>query len=184
MTALLLIILAVAGIFIYEKIALEQNKRAFAEARDAIDTIYKDIVAKVGTPDSSRRTSECSRPSVEIGKGPLSCDVGTDFIYGVADKPEADVLKFRIQNVIGDHPDLFKQIAPPAPSFPLNPAPGNNTDSQINYYRTKSGMECSVKYVYDMPREIQLSTKDHNEKGIGILIGCFADARTEFYPIH
>lgn len=181
---LFLIILLAVGFLGYRKFTLEQNKRAFTEARATIDTIYAGIVSRIGQPDNSRRTSECSRPSVEFGKGPLFCGVSTNFIYGVTDKSEADALKLRIQNVIGSHPGLLLQIAPPAPSVPINPAPGNNSDSQNNYYRTMRGMECTVKYTYDMPREIQLSLKDSSKKGLGVAMGCSSSARSEFYPIH
>ena len=45
---LVLIVLLISGVFVYQKVALELNKRAFAQARTTIDTVYADIVAQVG----------------------------------------------------------------------------------------------------------------------------------------
>ena len=58
---LILIVLLIAGIFVYEKVALELNRLAFKSAQHAIDTVYEDIVKGVGQPDNSKATNECSR---------------------------------------------------------------------------------------------------------------------------
>src|SRR6185437_976480 len=77
------LIAVVALGFAYHSYSVWANEKQFSQARSAIDTIYADIVNKVGHPDNFKRTNDCSRPSQEFTQGPLSCSVGTDFIYGV-----------------------------------------------------------------------------------------------------
>src|SRR3989344_2898298 len=97
---LLLVVLLVAGIFVYEKIALELNKRAFANARTAIDTIYADIVKNVGQPDNYKHENSCSRPNQVYGQGPLSCDVGISIIYALSNKDQASIIFKKVQTIM------------------------------------------------------------------------------------
>jgi len=184
LTLLTIVLLVIIAVFTYFKISLELNRRAFQQAAHAIETIYADIVKEIGPPDDNRYSRECSRPSVVYDQGPLSCSIGIDFIYGVSDKQEPDQLKERIKSVINHHSNLLLPTTAPPSFIDVNPAPGNNTDSTIDYFKTSAGMECTSKYTYDMPREIQLNTKNRNEKGFGISISCSSDARGQFFPMH
>jgi len=175
------IIALVAGTLIYQAIALRQNRQAFQEARSDIDTIYADIVIQVGKPDNFRRTNSCSRPSQEFEQGPLSCDVSTDFIYGVDNKTQADVLKSQIQHVINQHRDLLSPSAPPVSDIYPILAPGNNTDSSNNYFLTKKNMQCGTKYTYDLPREIGIDLQKNDKKIFGIAFDCSSLARKDYF---
>src|SRR5437868_15522224 len=86
----LLIILAVAGIFVYEKVAYEMNKRAFAQAKTAIDSVFADIVRQVGPPDDKKFNLKCHAIREVYGDGPTSCTLTIYFIYPIADKARAD----------------------------------------------------------------------------------------------
>lgn len=177
---LLFIVLPVAGFFVYEKVALELNKRAFVHARAAIDTVYADIVAQVGPPDNSKRVIECSTSHVTFGQGPISCSVDTDFIYGVSDEGEAVALFRKIQAVISKN----KQFKPTkALSLTI-------TDQTVvnSAYHTASdefsldGLQCIVNYVFDTPREIFLTINDNSKKPLQVVIGCHGITRAMYYP--
>lgn len=176
----LFIVLLVVGIFVYERVALELNKRAFARARTAIDTVYADIVAQVGQPDNSKRSSFCSRPNQTFGQGPLSCNVDTSFIYGVANEDQANVYLKKIQIVINNHKNfkLSKLLSPAITSLPVV---NSIYSSATDYYKT-AGMECIVSYWYDTPRQINLVIKDQSKKSIEISLGCDDLARAMYYP--
>lgn len=177
---LLLITVLIVGIFVYEKVALELNKRAFAHARTAIDTVYADIVKNVGQPDNTALASECSRAHVTFGEGDLTCSIDTDFIFGVKDEDEATALFKKIQGVINKHRD-FK---------PTRPLSLKITDQTVvnSAYHTASdefisaGLPCIVNYVYDTPREIFLSINDSSKKPFQIVIGCNGKAWALYYP--
>lgn len=177
------IVLLVVGFFVYEKIALELNKQAFAQARVAINTVYADIVSQVGQPDNSKQTSECSRSHVAIGDGPLSCYLDTEFIYAVTNKQQADQLMKNIKSVINNNTDLFVSSSAPTSIIYVNPAPSSGSNSEINYYST-SGLFCAIKYVYDTPKETFLELLNHNnKKTFFAALSCSGDAREAFYSL-
>jgi hypothetical protein len=174
------IVLLVAGIFVYERIALELNKRAFAHARSAIDTVYADIIKSVGPPDNSKRSSDCSIYENEFVVGPDYCNIDTSFIYGVLDEDEATAQFKKIQTVINQHKN-FK---------PTRPLSLKITDQTVvnSAYHTASdefiaaGLPCIVNYVYDTPREIFLSINDSSKKPFQIVIGCNGKTWALYYP--
>jgi len=180
---ILAIILVVVGFFVYQKVALELNKRAFANARTAIDTVYADIVKEVGQPDNSKSTNECSRSHVAIGDGPLSCSVNTSFIYDVSNRSEADQLMNDAQKVVKKHTNIFKSVPAPPSSIDITPAISDVNNSEVNYYSV-AGMFCTIKYVYDTPRESDLVLQNSRDKiPYFVAITCSADARNIFYPL-
>ncbi len=180
-TALFLLIL-VAGFFVYQRIALEMNEHAFQQARVTIDTIYADIASRVGKPDNFKRTNDCSRPSQEFEQGPLSCSVDTDFIYGVTDEQAANALFKQIQGVISLHKDLIEPIKPLDNSIKDTLVVNSYYHSAEDYYKTSS-MDCSVKYTYSTPREIDLSITDSTKKPLEINIVCSDWAKAQYYPL-
>ena len=175
------IVLLVIGVFVYEKVALELNKRAFQQARVAIDTIYADIVAKVGQPDDHKRTGSCSIYTEEFSTGPTFCNIDTSFIYSVTDEGEANRQFKSIQSVISLHKE-FK------PSQALDSAITSKFVVNTNYYAASdkyksAGLDCIVNYVYDTPREISLEIHDNTKKPLQVVIGCNSLARSKYYPI-
>lgn len=167
----------------YQAYSQYNNEKSFKDARAAIDTIYADVIDKVGAPDNYKRTNDCSRPSGVYEDGPLSCSVGTSFIYGLNNQVEANSLFKLIQKTVADHQDLFK------PSQPL--ATGIEDTLVVNtYYHSAldrfnvGGMNCVIKYVFDTDREIDLEVSNPSKKPLQINIGCSDFAKKEYYPLH
>ena len=179
----ILIVLVVAGFFVYQRIALELNRQGFKQARSAIDTVYADIVAKVGPPDNSKRVNDCSRPNEEFDQGPLSCSIGTDFIYGVSDQNQANDLFKQIQGVIAQHPSLFHLTQALDTSIKDTLVVNTYYHSAQDYYNT-AGMDCSIKYTYDTAREIDLSINDPTKKSFEVNIDCSGWAKAQYYPLN
>jgi hypothetical protein len=183
-SVLILIVFAVAGFFVYQKIALELNRRGFQQARSAIDTVYGDIVAKVGPPDNSKSINDCSRPSEEFDQGPLSCSVGADFIYGVSDHNQANNLFRQIQGVIAQHPSLFHLAQALDTSIKDTLVVNTYYHSAQDYYKM-GDMDCSIKYSYDTPSNTYLSLKgSDSKKAFYVAIGCSDWAKAQYYPLN
>ncbi len=178
--SLMLILVIVLGIVVYERLALRAHREDFIQARAAIDTVYTDIVAKVGQPDNFRRTSECSRPSQEFGQGPLSCSVGTDFIYGVGSKQQANKLFHQIQGIIGGHSDLFVQTQPLATSITDTLVIRNSYHDAQDYY-SLGGLKCTSKYIYDTPEETYLKLHKPLPHNLYISLGCYGRSKANYY---
>ena len=173
----------VAGFFVYQRIALELNKRGFQQARSAIDAVYANIVAKVGPPDNSKRFNSCNRSHQEFETGPLSCDVETRFIYGVSGLAEGDILFKKIQSSISANEKLLK------PTRPLSKSIGGLLVVNTYYYSTNdyfvspSRMDCIVSYTYNTPRQIDLQINDLTKKPLEISIDCSDWAKAQYYPL-
>jgi cbb3-type cytochrome oxidase subunit 3 len=179
---LILLILSVAVFWSVRTYQKHQNKVAFQQARAAIDEIYADIVAKVGQPADSRNENECSRPNQEFTQGPLSCAVGTSFIYAVGDRDEA-IQKYKdIQSVIKSRPDLLKPDGPWSTAIGDELVVNTYYHSALDKFKTLSGMQCFNKYVYDTPREMDLTT--NSDHSLQIYMDCSEFARQQLYPLH
>ncbi len=176
------IVLLVIGVFVYEKVALELNRLAFKSAQHAIDTVYADIAAKVGQPDDYKVSNDCSRSNVEFGQGPLSCYVGTSFIYGVVDQSEATSQFKTIQVLVGLHKDLFKPTKNLSSAITSTLVVDSYYYSAQDFYSVKN-LDCTIKYIYDTPREIDLAIKDTSKKPFQVNVDCYGPARDGFYPL-
>jgi hypothetical protein len=182
---ILLLIFVVACLaftfFAYQVYEGRVDKRGFQEARRAIDTVYADVVKKVGVPDEYKHTNECSRPSGVYEDGPLSCSVGTSLIYGVSNRSEANRLFRQVQGVIGSHPDLFKPTQPLATSIEDTLIVNTYYHSALDKY-TVSGLTCVAKHIYDTEREINLRVQTPTKKPFQVNISCTDFAETEHFP--
>ncbi len=116
LSLLALVVLGVAGFFVYQRIALELNRLAFKDAQHAIDTLYADIAAQVGQPDDQKQNYYCGGFRGEFGEGPLSCYLDTSFIFGVNDKQQSDQFISKIKNVINAKSSFKPDPKPSAPS--------------------------------------------------------------------
>ncbi len=177
------IVLIIAGYFVYQYVATQINKRDFIQARAAIDAVYVDIVAKVGQPDNSKRTNDCSRPSEEFEQGPLSCSVATDFIYGVDNEEQANQLFKQIQGVIAMHSDQFKPTKPLSGAIADTLVVNTYYHSTLDYYQNAHGLLCVSSYIYDTPREINLSIKNSDKKSFEAGIACSGSAKSQYYSL-
>ena len=179
----LMVILLILGFFVYQRVTLELNKRAFAQARTAIDAVYEDIVENVGQPDNFKATNECSRSHIAIGDGPLSCYIDNEFIYGVEDKNEANSLRQKIKSTISNHSDVLKPTPQTTSSIDITPSGSTETNIFVDHYDS-AGLLCAIKYVFEIPREIALELKrGSNKKPFFVVISCSGDAREIFYPL-
>jgi hypothetical protein len=184
-SALLILFILILGLSVYQAVALRTNKHNFEQARVAIDTVYADIVTKVGPPDNYKRTNECSRPNQEFGQGPLSCDVSSEFIYGVEDEQQANNLLKQIQDSTRNHPSLLKPVAPLSSSIPSKFVANTYFHTAVDRYKTASGMGCTVKYAYDTPLETPLKLiRSSNNKTFYVTLGCLDWAKSQYYPLH
>ncbi len=173
----------IIGVIGYQLISLELNKRAFAHARAAIDTVYADIVKDVGAPDNYKRSSTCSQSYVEsivTTKGPIGCDVGTNFIYSVRDQLEATVQFKKIQEVISKH-DEFRHTKPLSGDISSLGVVNSTYKDAQDFYQIDSTV-CTVKYVYDTPEETYLKLTNQGSKTLYVTMGCYGPARQLYYP--
>ncbi len=181
-SAVLLILILVGGFFVYQRVVLELNKRAFAHARAAIDTVYADIVSQVGVPDDSKTIELCTQRYQEFtGYSDTTCHIDKSFIYGVVDKTDANILFKKIQSIINSN-SQFKPTRSPASSITDSLAVNTYYHAASDKYKA-SGLDCVVNYVYDTPREIDLGIKDKNKKPFEITVGCYGPARQAYYPL-
>jgi hypothetical protein len=176
---ILVTLLGIAGIFIYQKIALELNKRDFQNARTAIDSVYADIVRQVGPPDNYKKVNQCVREHEELTQGSLFCNIDTTIIYGVKDRVEASSILAKVQGVITNE----KQ-------FKLSGHLSRGIQDRLvtnTYYHTAednyrySNLDCVASYVYDTPGEISLSLQDKNMQPLEISFGCNGPAKQSYY---
>lgn len=179
---LLIIVLVVIGVFTYEKVSIYQNKRDFRQARVAIDEVYADIVSQVGQPDNFKRTSFCSRSYREFtGYGSTTCEVSTEFIYGVSTEDEANAMLKKIQSVFSQNKQ-FKIASP------LSSAIGDTTILDTIYHASHDHYEyktlgCINSFVFDTPRQMELYPIHRLKKGFEVSISCSAPAEDEYYPL-
>jgi hypothetical protein len=179
---ILVTFLGIAGIFIYQKIALELNKCNFQHARTAIDSVYADIVRQVGPPDDYKVIDLCSRRYQEFtGYGNLTCHIDKSFIYGVGDEAESNNLFKKIQKNI-DLNNEFRSTQMRATSITDTLVVSTDYHTASDKYKIGS-LDCVVNYVFDTPREIDLSIKEQTKKPFEITIGCFGPARQPYYPL-
>jgi hypothetical protein len=181
-SVLVVLFVLVLGIGVYLRVALEINKHNFAQARKNIDTIYADIVAKVGQPDNSKRTNTCSQHNTEFRVEPRVCDVSTDFIYGVANENDANSMLKKIQGVIATHADLFKPTKPLAASIQDILAVSSYYHVAADSYKSAS-LGCDVNYIFDTPTETTLDINNKANKPFEISMGCNGQANRPYYPL-
>ena len=177
---LAVIIVLAAGGFSYRAYSAWTNKRDFVQARAAIDTVYADIITKVGQPDNYKRTNDCSRPSQEFGQGPLSCHTDISFIYGVNNDAEANVVFKKIQLAITKN-NAFKPTGEPKSSLSSATIINTTLFGAEDNYRVK-GLQCVANYTYKTPSETDLKLKS-DQLPLEITLGCYGPARVQYYPL-
>jgi hypothetical protein len=172
-----------AGYWGYGQITTFSNKRNFQQARQTIDSIYSQIVDKVGLPDNTKKDSSCSRSYQEFnGYVDMSCDVDTSFVFSVSDKVDAQMKINLIQKIINDKKDIL------VPSKPINTIIRTTGVVTTNYYGTQNfykynGLSCTSKYVYDTPEETFLKIKKSGTP-LYVVIGCTGPAKKQYYPLN
>ena len=183
LTFCLTILILLAGAIAYEAIAYRLNKRAWYQANENINTIYGDIVAKVGKPDDFKSYGDCRGFRGPYGEdSAITCELFISFIYPINGEAEADSLRSKIQNIVNTHKDLFTTAnAPPEESIygHSNLADG----AQINnYYQSQKGIACHVTYAWNPDFDTRLKLKKPRGKmQFYASIGCTDEARGKFF---
>lgn len=182
-TALLFLVVVGLGFWGYQAYAKHANKVAFEQARSAIDTIYADIVAKVGQPDDNKVSRSCSTVQEVYGDGPLSCDLDTSFIYSVADKNSSDQLRQKIKDVVSLHKAELHPIGVPlsAPGIATT-APGDSSLIR-DYYTVRGQIQCVITYVFDPTFDTPLEKRNLEEKLYYVDFLCSGPAKATFYSL-
>ena len=178
-----LIVLCIPAYFIYEKVALELNRRAFTKARLAIDTAYSDITAQVGQPYSHQSKNTCSRGYVDAWEQVTSCSVDIDFIYKVSSLQESDNLDAKMVSIISKSKYLKTAPAPPS-HIQVTLAPGATPDTSVHYYKAVGGMICIYRHVYGSDSgATSVAHLNLEPNDFYITFGCSELARNQYYPL-
>lgn len=164
----LFIFVLVGGVFVYEKVALELNKRAFTQARVAIDTVYVNIVKETGEPSDFSESYGCGGFQGVLGEGPLSCYINKRIAYSVSDATSLDQLKTKVQATIDTSKLLIPEAPPPSDASITEIAPNSNPP-KIDYYRTRSGVSCKV------------TSETDGEQKLAIFFACSGPARGKYF---
>src|SRR3990167_1187147 len=180
LTFLGVVALVVVVFFVYLRIDLELNKRAFQQASKAIDTIYADIVKEVGPPGDKNDSSRCRGFRGVYGEGPLSCYLDKNFVYPVKNKSEADQLRVKIQDIVMQQDRFIRQ---PTPSNTINyPKADSDSAPFTEYYRFKGGIECIVNYIYNPTFNSSLGLKDpETYKQFYVSFSCSGPANAKYF---
>lgn len=179
---ILVLVLATVTIFIYRAYEKQQNKLAFTEARQAIDSIYTEVVAKVGRPDDFRHTSSCSRNFQEWGGGELSCDTGVDLLYSIDNREQATDLYKKIQAIVLTKNNVFIPNSTLSTSIKDELVVDTYYYSAYDSFKSKKGLACVAKYVYNTPKDTYLPVPK-DKKGLYVTLGCFGGAKVAYYPL-
>jgi hypothetical protein len=181
--SILFLILLVSGYKVYDHFSIAANKRAFQNARAAIDNIYFDSIKQLGPADSAEASSDCSRTYKEFtGYTDLTCEVDTRFIYAVVNESEASGIFKKVQAIISQKDSVMKPSQAMASSIKDSLVVSTVYHSASDTYKI-NGLSCTVNYIYDTPREIDLSIKNPNMKPFEITIGCSGPAKQQYYRL-
>lgn len=162
------LVVFIAAFFAYSYLSVQANKKTFQQARTAVDDVFVQTATSLGSPDSSKRVNSC---------GDSQCTVYTAFVYGVADKSQAEKDLQAIQSNIKSQSNFV-------------PAKGLSTQittSALGYHSAQDvynfkSLSCTAKYLYDTPKGTLLKQKDKSKKPFYVEIGCTGPAKKEFYP--
>jgi hypothetical protein len=180
--SILFLILLVSGYKVYDHFSIAANKRAFQNARAAIDNIYFDSIKQLGPADAADISSSCTRTYQEFsGYKNMTCHVDTKFIYSTGNENAANIIFKNIQKLVNTN-NNFK------PEESLSPTIKDSLVVNTVYHVASDtyhayGLNCTVNYVYDTPREIDLSIKDPSKKPLEITIGCYGPAKQQYYRL-
>lgn len=165
---LYLLVLLIAGIFVYNYLSMQPNKKNFQQARASIDDIYSGTTSVLGKPDATKRINSC---------GGSQCTVYTSFVYGVADKNQAEEYFKQIRSQIRSQ----KSLVPTKPLSHALDLSTNGFDSAQDLY-SEGKLLCTAKYTYNPPQVTLLKVKDINSNPLYVEIGCTGAAKKNFYP--
>lgn len=181
--ALIIIVVLIAGYWIYGQVSTYTNKRDFQQAREAIDSIYKNVSKSASIPDNYSRNNVCARSYQELsGYGEITCDVETSFIYAVPNKAEAQDKINLIQKNINQKAKTLKPTKPINTNIETTGVVSKDYYGAQNFYKYGS-LDCTSKYVYNTPDDTFLKLKSPGIP-LYVVIGCTGPAKKLYYPLN
>jgi hypothetical protein len=178
---LILLLIVAIGALAYDAIVYRLDKRAWFQAKESIDTIYADIVAKAGQPDDISKSNSCGRFRGEFGEqGPITCEIDVDFIYPFTNVKQAGKLKNEIRGIVNSHNDIWlsSQATSQDPFIPESEGgPGSD------YYITPKNIECNAYYDFTPSFNTQMKLKDvsNGNKQFYISLSCTDQAKGKYF---
>jgi hypothetical protein len=181
LSLLILLLIVVIGALAYDAIAYRLDKRAWFQAKESIDTIYADIIAKVGQPDDYIKYGNCRGFRGELGEeNPINCEIYTSFIYAVNNQIKVDKLKSDARNIVNSHNDIWlsSQATSQNPFIPESEGgPGGD------YYITPKNIECNAYYDFTPSFNTKMKLKDasNGNKQFYISLSCAGHAKGKYF---
>jgi hypothetical protein len=180
---IMLVVLGVFGFRIYDHFSIAANKRSFQDARTTIDSIYYDAVKQIGPADNAEIGSSCSKTYQEFtGYGDLTCYLNANFIYGVSSESEANSIFKKVQDLVKNNFRSFRPTKTLSASIEDRLVVNSVYHAASDGY-SAFGLRCTINYIYDTPREIDLSIKDSSKNPFEITIGCSGPAKQQYYRL-
>lgn len=181
LAALALIILLALIYIPFRAYQLYADNQKFAQSRAAINTAYEAVAAGLGQPDALKSKDSCTKETA-VWHGHITCRVETDFVYGVANRQQADVLLHQIQQVISRQVKVLHPVGKPAAAFSDSLVFDTYYHDALDNYRGPYHIACSVKYSFDTPDEVDLSLINPRKKPLEVFLACAGDAKAAYYP--
>lgn len=181
LTFFIAVLIIIAGLLAYESISYRLNKRAWFQAKESIDTIYADIVSRMGQPDDFIKYGDCRGFRGEFGEqGPINCEIYTSFIYAANNQNNADKLKTDIRSIVNSHNDIWLT----SQTAPYNPFVAESQGGPgVDYYKTANNIECNAYYDSTPSFNTKLKLKDvsNGSKPFYISLSCKGLARGKYF---
>lgn len=157
------------------------DARKFHQARAAIDDVYADISLRLGQPANLKSRNICNHTSTGL-HGFTQCIVETDFVYPAINQNHADVLLGNIQAVIARH-KAFRPTRKLSAKLSDRLVFETVYHDALDNYSGPHHIACSVKYSFDTPDEIDLSTDQPHAKAFEVFFACSSPVSRAVYPL-
>lgn len=187
LSVLVLVLLILGGFLVYRQYSIAQERQRFEQARASIDELYTEIVATAGEPDKSERSQSCGYASRKFDRGPRSCSVRVQFVYGVTSNEDASNKFNQIRLGLKKKSDIFlvtysneQEVTP----FKKLKANNDEKEAGISTPEKRSGLSCSMRLIYaksDNDSHFIISTTQ--PESLSASISCYGDAKEEHYPV-
>lgn len=155
------------------------DSRKFHETRSAVDQVYTDVSLRLGQPANLRSQSTCTRTSSNL-RSSTFCKVETDFVYPALNQNQADVLLSKIQAVVARNKS-FKLKGKPSAKLSNRLVFETVYHDALDNYSGPHHIACSIRYSFDTPDEIDLSTGQPGTKPFEAFFVCSAPVSRAVY---
>jgi hypothetical protein len=173
---------ALAFWFIYPKYFRHDEKWRFETTDNHIVKTYSLITRSLGSPDNYKFEKFCTRPSVEVGEGDLSCHTGVELAYSTNDLSQANSYVTRMTSLMITSEHLKYRSGSKTLDSTVAGA-SIITGASQNYIDNETQVSCIINYSYDSPLITNLRLTDSNSKLFSISLDCFGKAQKNYFPI-